>query len=167
MKITNKQINRYKVQAMVIANENHYYADEILSKVMQKIMKKMEATPEFVLTDNFVFISLRNAYIDMLRAEKVQNNKKTFLIHKDEYETDIEELKEVHRVKDNKLNAITKTYDEVLNSFEQKLYYLHFVRALSQRQISRDTGIGLMTINNRINKIKTKIREYYAKNYQE
>jgi len=48
-----------------------------------------------------------------------------------------------------------------LRSHEQKLYTLHFIHGISQRQISRETGIGLSAINKRIVKIKNKIKEHY------
>jgi len=170
MKINNKNIKRWSVLSLVITEHSDYYADECLSKVLEQLRKKLEKNPEFKITDNYVFISLKNTYLNMLERENVQSRKKmslnesTYFDEVNFIETDLEKLQEVDDEMQSKLEAISGAYSEVLNTFEQQLFYIHFKKGISQRQISRDTNINVMVINNKISKIKTKIKEYYAKN---
>ena len=48
-----------------------------------------------------------------------------------------------------------------LQSYEKKLYYLHFIVGKSQREIARNIGVSIRVVNWRINKIKDKIKINY------
>jgi len=50
-----------------------------------------------------------------------------------------------------------------LDIFDMKLYQLHFIWGLSQREIARRAGLKKDVINRRVAKIKLKINAYYGK----
>jgi len=76
-------------------------------------------------------------------------------------EWDIEEFIKNDNETQKKIDCITNTILN-LNQFERKLYQLHFIYGLSQRKIAREIDVSHLTINQRINKIKQKIRDSYG-----
>ncbi len=170
MQVSNKKIRDWKVFSEVVSNYSDYYADEIFSTVLNNLDKKLKESKDFEITDNYVFISLKNAYLNLIKKENVQKQKKVSLIGTTYFDevnyiaTDLTVIEEQDKEFQNKLDCIQATYDKVLNTFEQQLFYIHFTNGTSQRQIAKDTGINVMVINKKINKIKTKIKEYYASN---
>jgi RNA polymerase sigma factor (sigma-70 family) len=76
-------------------------------------------------------------------------------------EWDIEQMIIDDDTTQEKLDCITNTILN-LNQFERKLYQLHFIYGLSQRKIAREISVSHLTINQRINKIKQKIKDNYG-----
>jgi DNA-directed RNA polymerase specialized sigma24 family protein len=167
--LTQKQYRHWRIKALVITGNDEYYADEILHYVLNKINKKLLSYPDFEVTDNYIFISLKNTYFYMLGKEEtlLKNKKKYF-----EYQTnnfdgcdinfeDIDELKINDKIKQDKLMAMNYVYDNILNVFERKLFYIHLINGMSQREISKQSGLSLSIIHYRIKQIKQKIKNYY------
>ena len=75
---------------------------------------------------------------------------------------DLEILIEKNIQDQEKIDIITSTI-LALPGYDMKLYQLHFIWGLSQREIAKKIGISHMTINMRVNKIKEKIKENYEK----
>jgi DNA-directed RNA polymerase specialized sigma24 family protein len=81
----------------------------------------------------------------------------------EEEETEIKEESEIREEEieiQDKLTSITNIYDS-LNTFDKQLYFVHYVKGISQRQISRETGIKLGVIQYRFKMIKEKIINDY------
>jgi RNA polymerase sigma factor (sigma-70 family) len=157
--IDQKKYNRWLNYANVICG-NKDKARDVLQEFCLKILEK--ETPEDKLNDNYVFISLRNTWLSMTKI----NNKFSFetppetlqdedIDHEFIYST----IKEKHQVIEEVLNS--------LQPYERQLYVLHFIYGISQREIGRETGIGIGPIFKRIKKIKTKINENYKKKFPE
>jgi RNA polymerase sigma factor (sigma-70 family) len=77
---------------------------------------------------------------------------------------DIEMIIENNLKDQNKLDIISKTILK-LPSYDMKLYQLHFIWGLSQREIAKRIGVSHMTINMRVNKIKNMIQDNYKNKY--
>jgi RNA polymerase sigma factor (sigma-70 family) len=142
--------------AKIITNNNE--ADDLLHNLIIIFIEK-DLTEE-KLSDNYVFISLRNSFLTRLKKNKIDYNIEVDLLLDNVLELTKEEV-ELIKQKDedtqNKLDIISKVVGN-LNSFEKKLYQLHFVFGLSQRKIAREISVSHLTINQRINKIKSKIK---------
>lgn len=159
--LTNKDYDRYRKLALVIAENDEYYADEILHTTIEKIIKAKKM-PE--ITDDYIFRSLKNNYIQMMINENNRIRKEGELsLYNDLTVTSDSQLEEL-KIKDieitEKLNLVSNMSEE-LNCFDQKLFYLHLVKGISQRQIARESGIGIITIHKRLKGIKDNIKNTY------
>lgn len=118
------------------------------------------------LTDAYVYTSINNTLKNGKR-NKGKNElynywtelNDTNLGEEEDFDNYIEKDEEIQ----NKLNAITNSYD-ILNPTEQKLFFIHFTKGLKIVDISKETGISQTTIFLRIKTIKQKIKDYYDKN---
>tara|TARA_R110000782_G_scaffold21621_1_gene57990 strand:- start:406 stop:936 length:531 start_codon:yes stop_codon:yes gene_type:complete len=170
--ITTKQYNRWLKLASVVAEGNNYYAEEILQELMVKIVLKLQSQPSFEITENYIFSSLKNRYINMMRKEINTSKMKCFykdstsniikingemINNQEEYTYDIENDLTTDKKKQVMENIALK-----LNYFDKQLYILHFIKGVSQRQISRESELTLAIIHERIKKIKNKIKEEYG-----
>ena len=161
MEITTNDIKRWTKLSRVITSGDDYVSQEILSTFLETISKKINTDPTFTFTDNYVFISLKNININY-------HNKNKKNIHWEDY-NQVEIINEDYNYSDDhkltndnydKLNIIKDVVD-TLGYFDNKLYDLHYVKGIPQRQIARDTDIQLSVIHYRLSKIKTKIKETY------
>jgi DNA-directed RNA polymerase specialized sigma subunit len=167
-----KQYRHWRIKALVVAEGDDYFADETLHYFLNKLQKKVEGEPNFDVNDNYVFIGLRNTYLYLMGKEstKRKNSKAYFdFVTSDSDGLDVtsEEIEEEllkKQIQDDKLYAIKRVFDTILNSFEQKLYKIHFEEGLSQREMARQSGLSLAIIHYRIKIIKNKIKDYYEKN---
>jgi RNA polymerase sigma factor (sigma-70 family) len=168
--ITSKKYRHWRIKSLVITNNDDYYADEILHYVLQQINKKLSKYPDFEVTDNYVFISLKNAYFNMLRKEEtLLKNKKKYFNYQTEYSDGLDINYEDYEIKmgedsiiQTKLECINYVYEKILDPFEQKIFYLNLIKGLSQREISKQSGLSLQVVNYRIKLIKNKIKDYYG-----
>jgi RNA polymerase sigma factor (sigma-70 family) len=164
MEITDKDIKRWHKLSNVITSGDDYISGEILSTFLETITKKMKSDPTFIFTDNYVFISLKNININYHTKNKRNQNWEDY----NEYDSEIEEYdynndKKVTKETYDKLNSIDKVVSK-LGYFDSKLYELHYVNGVPQREIARKTDIQLSVIHYRLSKIKNKIREVYGEN---
>ena len=159
----------------IICN-NKEIGNDILQELLLNMIEK-NITDDRV-NDSYIFMSMKNRYMNYLR-----NNKKK--IQDDNYfnydnNTEETELDKIERLEDlsspedleilieknikdqRKLDIITETI-LTLETYEKKLYQLHFIWGYSQRDIAKRIGVSHMTINMRINKIKDKIKTNYEK----
>lgn len=171
MKLTEIQYKKWLNLSNVICS-NEQMAQDILQDLLLYLLES-DAQDE-KLNDSYIFISLKNRFLKHINKEKkysgdisiinqeqdelVSESKEIDLSGMDEY-IDHQEIANTHQ---NKLKSIG---DIVLSlrEYEQGLYKLHFLYHVSQRKISRETGITLRSINNSINKIKIKIVDHHSK----
>lgn len=176
MKVTDKDYKRWLNMSFIICN-NKEIGNDILQELLLNMLEKNITTPDKV-NDSYIFMSIKNRYLNYLR-----NNKKK--IQDDNYfyfdmDCEEKELDKIERLEDltspqdlellieknikdqRKLDIITETVLG-LETYEKKLYQLHFIWGYSQRDIAKRIGVSHMTINMRINKIKEKIKQNYEK----
>lgn len=143
---------------------NNKDADELLQELILKIIENK--IDEDKLNDNYIFISLKRSFIN--NRKKVSNKQKKEVDNLEmEDILDIEDIEMIieNNLKDqDKLDIISKTILK-LPSYDMKLYQLHFIWGLSQREIAKRIGVSHMTINMRVNKIKNMIQDNYKNKY--
>lgn len=143
---------------------NNKDADELLQELILKIIENK--IDENKLNDNYIFISLKRSFIN--NRKKISNKQKKEVENLEmEDIIDIEDIEMIieNNLKDqDKLDIISKTILK-LPSYDMKLYQLHFIWGLSQREIAKRIGVSHMTINMRVNKIKNMIQENYKNKY--
>jgi RNA polymerase sigma factor (sigma-70 family) len=168
MQINNEKYAKYKKYALIHTSGNDIEADDLVQDTLVQILDKLSQNklkPEQI-TDNLVFIIIKNRFLNNKSRDKVRNeiNNKIDEELVDYYYGDedlnIPILQQQDNIIQNKLNTISDIISK-LPSYEQKLFYLHFIKGISQRKISKETGIGIMPIFYRINKIKNLIKNKY------
>lgn len=128
--------------------------------LLHDLIIRLNHIPDDKATDNYIFMSLRNLFIDRVK----KSNKIEVVDISENYELSYEETDEnilqIDKIKQDKLDSIAIVVSN-LNHFEKKLYQLHFVFGISQRKIAKEIDVSHITINSRINKIKEKINIFY------
>jgi RNA polymerase sigma factor (sigma-70 family) len=164
MQITQRQYKKWVQLAKVVTSGDDYLAEELLSNLLESILVK---TPEKELTDDFIFISLKNRFLNHIRDEKVRKKRTDkYLIEQDNLdETDYLDIKEKELIMQTKLNNIVEIF-QTLNQIEKKLYYLHYILGYTQTYIAKEIGVQYKTVNDRIGRIKIKIKKHYENNQQ-
>jgi len=165
MIVDEKSYKRWSNMSKIICS-NREIAEEVLQELLLNMIEK-NITDDRV-NDSYIFMSLKNRFLNYLKKEKNRkidyvDNEDTNLTELLEDTTQPEDLQEliVKNLEDQeKINVITETILS-LESYDKKLYQLHFIWNLSQREIAKKIGISHMTINMRINKIKDKIKSNY------
>lgn len=162
-KVTKKDLKRWRTMSEVITENDTQTSDEILSRVIEKL----DFNAPIKNLDGFVFISLRNCFYNMKESERVE--RKRFKRFETKYKENNSELEDEYDVKSDlvrqeKLELISKCYDKVFDTFEKQLYYIYFIKGLSERDIASQSGITRYTIRLKIAEIKNKIKEYVTKN---
>lgn len=167
MIVTEKDYKRWSNMSKIICS-NREIAEEVLQELLLNMIEK-NITDDRV-NDSYIFMSLKNRFLNHIKKEKnrkidyVDNDDTnlTELLEDTTQPEDIQELIKKNLEDQDKLNVITETI-LTLASYDKKLYQLHMIWGLSQRQIAKKIGISHMTINMRINKIKDKIKSNYDK----
>jgi RNA polymerase sigma factor (sigma-70 family) len=159
-----KNYKKWYNYAKIITNNKE--AEDLLHDMIIVFIEK--DLPDEKMSDNYVFISLRNSFLTRVTS-KNNNMIDTNLDISFELESvintnewDIQQMIIDDDTTQKKLDCITNTILN-LNQFERKLYQLHYIYGLSQRKIARSIGVSHLTINTRINKIKQKIKNNYDK----
>ena len=152
----------------VICGDKEVAAD-ILQDLLINILEK-GMSDKIIILDNYIFMSLKNRFTNYIRSQKNKQKDEKFIDLElsdgtellEDFTTpeDLELLIEKNIEDQHKIDIITMTVLK-LPSYDMKLYQLHFVWRLSQRQIAKRIGVSHMMINMRINKIKNKIKENY------
>lgn len=129
--------------------------------LLHDLIIRFKDVPDIKATDNYVFISLRNLFLERIRVNKIDSDVDVSNFEDNSLE-DLELTQMIIEdiIKQKKLDCISETVSK-LNHFEKKLYQLHFIFGISQRKIAREIGVNHLTINLRINKIKEKIKNNY------
>jgi len=154
MQIDDKTYKRWANLAKVICSDKDMAEDILHNLLLALIEKKVD---EDKINDNYIFISLRNRFLAHINKES--KTKDGIPIDLVEEESDHELQEQEHELQSKLLSIEQVVFG--LRSYEQKLYALHFIHGVSQRQIARETGIGLSAINKRIVKIKSKIKAHH------
>lgn len=154
-------IKRWRRISVAIDSRN---GEDLLQDFLLKVLSNGICRSK--LTDAYVYTSINNS----LKNSKRNKNKNELYNYWSELnDTNLGEEEDLnnHKEKDeeiqNKLNAISNSY-EILNPTEQKLFFIHFTKGLKIVDISKETGISQTTIFLRIKTIKEKIKNYYDKN---
>lgn len=166
MIITDKDYKRWSNMSKVICN-NREIAEEILQELLLNMIENNRTNPD-KLNDSYIFMSLKNRFLNYIRDNA---NRKMDYVNSDDTNLtelledttqteDLEILLQKSLEDQEKINIITEAILE-LESYDKKLYQLHFIWGLSQREIAKKIGISHMTINMRVNKIKDKIKSRY------
>jgi RNA polymerase sigma factor (sigma-70 family) len=170
MIITDRDYKRWMNMSRIVCSDKQI-AEDLLQELLLNILEK-NMSSQIKVVDSYIFISLKNRYMNYLRSLK--NKKKddvyidlegsdgTELLEDLSSPDDLEVLIEKNIEDQDKIDVITNTI-LALPNYEMKLYQLHFIWGLSQRDIAKKIGISHMTINMRVNKIKEKIKENYEK----
>ena len=167
MIITEKMYKRWLNFSYVVCSNRDIGADILQDVILGMLEKEMI---DDRITDNYMFISIKNKYLNYLKKnkKKIEDDKHLNLYENDNdiedttSYNDLECLLEKNILDQKKLDILTDTILS-LDCYEKKLYQLHFIWGYSQRFISRKIGVNHLTINNKINKIKIKIKENYEK----
>lgn len=162
MIVTEKDYKRWSNMSKIICS-NREIAEEVLQELLLNMIEKN--ITDHRVNDSYIFMSLKNRFLNYIKKEKnrkidyvdSENTNLTELLEDTTQPEDIEELIKKNFEDQDKLNVITETILS-LASYDKKLYQLHFIWGLSQREIAKKIGISHMTINMRINKIKDKIK---------
>lgn len=170
MTITDRDYKRWINMSRIVCDDKQI-AEDLLQELLLNILEK-DMSGQIKVVDSYIFISLKNRYMNYLRSLK--NKKKddvyinlegcdgTELLEDLTSPDDLEILIEKNIQDQEKIDIITSTI-LALPGYDMKLYQLHFIWGLSQREIAKKIGISHMTINMRVNKIKEKIKENYEK----
>ena len=160
MIITDKDYKRWSNMSKVICN-NREVAEEILQELLLNMIENNRTNPD-KLNDSYIFMSLKNRFLNYIRdnANRKMDYVNSELLEDTTQPEDLLELIKKNLEDQDKINIITETILE-LESYDKKLYQLHFIWGLSQREIAKKIGISHMTINMRVNKIKDKIKDRY------
>jgi RNA polymerase sigma factor (sigma-70 family) len=155
-----KNYNRWFKGAMAITNDDYNLASEILSDVLFNLTIKNKN-----LDDNLIFISTKNMFFDYVRKKKVNNRAVKFeeIENLEQEDTTFENRFEENKLLEDRLQSVQNIFLK-LDDFDKKLYYLHFHLGMSQRHISRESKVSRDTLNNKVKKIKTLIKNDYEKN---
>lgn len=164
--LTTKELNKLILYASVIV-KNEDYAKDLVQEFILKQLEKGNGDME--INSGYTFKGLKLLFLEDLYIANADFRKR----FSGEYEyfksmeedVNEEELIEKENKIQLKLKSMTEVYNK-LNSFDQKLYYIHYIKGISQRKIARETGINLSVIQYRFSLIKKKIlKEYNSKKY--
>lgn len=165
MIVTEKDYKKWSNMSKIICS-NKEIAEEVLQELLLNMIEK-NITDDRV-NDSYIFMSLKNRFLNYLKKEKnrkidyvdSEDTNLTELLEDTTQPEDLQELIKKNLEDQEKINVITETILS-LASYDKKLYQLHMIWGLSQREIAKKIGISHMTINMRINKIKDKIKSNY------
>jgi RNA polymerase sigma factor (sigma-70 family) len=143
---------------------NNKDADELLQDLILKIIENKIDNSK--INDNYIFISLKRSFMNKKRKQsnKMKNEVEEFDVEDIIDILDIESIIDKNIEDQQKLDLIATTILS-LPSYDMKLYQLHFIWGLSQRDIAKKIGVSHMTINMRVNKIKGMIQKNYKNKY--
>jgi len=162
MDIDDKCYKRWLNMSRVITNNKD--ADELLQDLILKIIENKIDNSK--INDNYIFISLKRSFMNKKRKQsnKMENEVEEFDVEDIIDILDIESIIDKNIEDQQKLDLIATTILS-LPSYDMKLYQLHFIWGLSQRDIAKKIGVSHMTINMRVNKIKNMIQTNYKNKY--
>jgi len=147
-----KQYNKWYKLALVITKGKKLIAEEVLHTVLLELLLKFDID---TVTDNYIFMALKNRYISFMKAES-KHEDFNLSLDKEDNNTYVE------GDHDNQLN-VTKKILHDLDEADKQIFTLHFTRGFSQRKISRELGLRLYHVISRVKYIKQLIIEDYEK----
>jgi RNA polymerase sigma factor (sigma-70 family) len=144
--------NRWLKLALVISKGNKFIAEEVLHIVLLELLTKFDINN---VTDNYIFMALKNRYISFVKAESKHEGFNLSLDKEDDNTY-------VEGDHDNQL-SLTKKILHGLDEADKQIFTLHFTRGFSQRKISREMGLRLYHVISRVKYIKQLIKQDYEK----
>lgn len=162
MEVLEKLAENHKLWLKILAKigcPNHL-AEDIVQDFYIKVYEKPEYHHEIIKHDKvnsyYIYAILRNMFVSHIRTGKKHMYPYIDWDVPDDSD-DINDLELECSYLDYLKDRISETLEK-LSRPERQLYYLHFVKGYSQRQISRETGEGLRGINNTCLNIKRVLR---------
>lgn len=134
--------------------------EDLMKDLLQEILIDIYKKTDIKNIDSYIFMSLRNKYANHVTKKDYRLTERSLDFEhcnpdkEYDYELDYEKTKQM---------SALETVVKKLDIFDAKLYRIHFIEGKSQRCISRESGISFVMINQRINKIKTRIKLEYEK----
>lgn len=164
--LTQKELNKLNIYAITIVQDEEYAKDV----VQDFILKMLESGKgDLEINCSYTYQGLRLLFLEEIYVQNANFRKRfhqEYIHFKSlEEQDDINEIESTNNNTQKKLDIITKTYDE-LNTFDRQLYYIHFTKGYSQREIARQTTIKLGVIKYRFKKIKELINKNYENSKQ-
>lgn len=171
MTLTESQYKKWLNLSRAVCS-NEQMAQDILQDLLLALLESNIQSDK--LNDNYIFISLKNRFLKHIHKEKKWGDNAILLdVNKEQSITnsenhlvvDANDIMDHQGIADVHLDKLRSIEDIVLGlrEYEQNLYKLHFLYNISQRRISRETGITMRSINNTIKKIVNKITEHHGK----
>lgn len=154
--INERDYKRYLNMAYVISNRKE--GGDLLHNVLLKIERLKKSHQ--ILTDSFIFISLKNYFYTEKRLNKMVDNEYEIEKLKEISEEEEINYKEMELKESNKIDFIRR---EILSyrSSDIKLFELHFITwndrqqkfGYSQRRIAKEIGVSHQLINQKVRRI--------------
>lgn len=171
MTLTQKEWNKLYTYAKII-NTDEDEAKDLVQNFLLFLLENEAKYPKDSVNNSWMFKTMKSIFLLEIQRNN-RNFRKNFFedyfhLNENNQLTTIEEItemKEEDLEKQDKLNTISETYDQ-LQTYDKQLYFLHFVKGMSQRKIAKETDIKLIQIHYRVKKIKEKIKENF-KNKQD
>lgn len=166
MTLTQKEWNKLYAYARII-NGDEDEAKDLVQNFLLFLLENEHKYPKDSINNSWCFKTMKNIFLLEIQKNNRQFRKNFFedyfhFNQQNELTTldELAEIKEEDLEKQEKLNTISETYDE-LKTYDKQLYFLHFVKGMSQRRIAKETDIQLIQIHYRVKKIKDKIKDNF------
>jgi RNA polymerase sigma factor (sigma-70 family) len=166
MTLNQKEWNKLFAYAKII-NGDEDEAKDLVQNFLLFLLENETKYPKDSVNNSWCFKTMKSIFLLEIQRNNRQFRKNFFEdyfhINKNNELTTIDELSEMKEEdleKQDKLNTISETYDQ-LPTYDKQLYYLHFVKGMSQRKIASETDIKLIQIHYRVKKIKDKIKDNF------
>jgi len=167
MEMDNKRYKKLLLYAGTIVDDEDDAKDLLQEFLLVMLEKDIEFNYVYALT------TMKNMFLQKLQKDnrlfrKIFPEEYTHLNQNESITTeeDIEEIKEHDELLQTKIDSVGEVYNH-LNVFDKQLYYLHYVKGLSQREIARQSQINFPTINYRFVGIKEKILQHHKNKQNE
>lgn len=160
--MTQLEYNEWKKMAkFVIVNSKFHSvnldndADDLVHNLYIRFNKYNVNKQE--INDSYVYMSLKNLHNDTIRIKINEQNKFSTLDEnldrEEEYYDLVEDAKRQER-----LYSINKALTTMCDEYKQ-IYYLYFIKGMSQQKIADNIGMSKTFIQNRVSDIKNIIRK--------
>lgn len=166
MTLTQKEWNKLYAYAKIIHNDEDE-AKDLVQNFLLFLLENEHKYPKDSINNSWCFKTMKNIFLLEIQKNNRKFRKNFFedyfhFNQQNELTTidEINEMKDEDLEKQEKLNTISETYDQ-LKTYDKQLYFLHFVKGMSQRKIAKETDIQLIQIHYRVKKIKDKIKDNF------
>lgn len=160
--MTQREYDKWRKMAKYVIVNSKYYsnnidedADELIHNLYLRFRKYKVVKEE--INDSYVYMSLRNLHNDVIRVKINEQNIFTQLDDNiDDEETHYDVMDDL--CTQEQLYAINRALMTMEDEYKQ-IYYLYFIKQMSQQKIADNIGMSKTFIQNRISKIKKIIRK--------
>ena len=159
MNITDSQYDKWMDMSRVIC-DNNVYKDILHDVLINFTTKNIDLDG---VSDSYVFISIRNHWLNYLQREK------KFVRGDNDNDTHVDDGEDIRndQLRDDKISKMKNILTEVLlrnaNDFDYKIINLYVYKGLSVKDISDDIKMSRSMLYRKIRYIKELVREEYNK----